>query len=81
MPDKSNEDKDSMNVVAYSESDYRRDEESFTKAEKEGKVDWSSFSRLMMRDLITNSEIIDTDRIGNVKLEEVRFAMDHPKKG
>lgn len=81
MPDKSNEDKDSMNVVAYSESDYKRDEESFTKAEREGKVDWSSFSRLMMRDLITNSEVIDTDRIGNVKLEEVRFAMDHPKKG
>lgn len=81
MPDNSNKRKDSIDVVAYSESDYRRDEESFTKAEKEGEVDWSSFSRLMMRDIITNSEIIDTGYIGNVKLEDVRHAMDFPKNG
>ena len=58
-------------VEAYSEEDYLRDEQSFSNAEKENKVDWSAFSRLMTHDLLTNTNIIQDGCIGNVNIKDV----------
>ncbi len=68
-------------VEIYNESDYRRDEAEFNKNEKEGKVDFSNFRRMMIYDLATNSNIIESGCIGEIKLEDVRRAMKHPKRG
>ena len=46
-----------------------------------GNVDWGSFQRLMIRDICTNTKIIDTGYIGNVKLEDATLALKHPKQG
>lgn len=67
-------------VKAYSKNDYEKDEMNFTNAEKQGKIDWSSFRRLMIHDIITNSELIETGYIGDVKLEDIQYALRHPKK-
>lgn len=71
----------SRQVEVYSAEDYRRDEEKFTIAEKENKIDYSSFKRLMVHDLCLNSEIIQSGYIGRVKLEDVQRAMDYPQLG
>lgn len=67
-------------VEVYSKNDYEKDKQSFTNAEKQGKVDWSAFRRLMVRDIITNSELIETGYIGDIKLEDAQYALGHPKK-
>lgn len=72
---------DSSTAVIYSAGDYARDERSFSDFAKTGKVDFSAFRRLMLNDLISNSQIIDTGYIGDVRIEDVEFAMSHPKRG
>ena len=68
-------------VPVYSESALQKDEESFNQSIKSGNVDWKSFQRLMVRDICTNSKIIDTGYIGNIKLEDAQLALKHPKQG
>lgn len=67
-------------VVAYTKQDSERDEASFAKAEKEGKVDLTAFKRLMTQDLCTNTKLIETGYIGDIKLEDVEFALKHPNR-
>lgn len=69
-------------VVEYSSDDALRDEAVISKAEKDGKLDMESlksFSRLMIRDVLTNTDIIETDCIGNIKLSDAERAIRHPK--
>ena len=61
-------------VPVYSKADYEKDERDFSKSEKTGKINWSAFQRLMLRDLCTNSHIIETGYIGEVKLEDAELA-------
>lgn len=68
-------------VPVYSKADYEKDERDFSKSEKTGKINWSAFQRLMLRDLCTNSHIIETGYIGEVKLEDVELALKYPKQG
>lgn len=70
-------------IAIYNKSDYQRDEAKFVEAEKSGnieKVDWSSFTRLVMSDICANSNIIETGCLCDIKLEDVRHAMRHPKR-
>lgn len=78
MVDKEKSNDDSEYVVVYSKDNYVRDEESFKQSEKDGKIDWTSFSRLITSDLVANTEILDTGYIGNVRLEDVRCALKNP---
>lgn len=71
---------DSEYASEYTKEDYLRDEESFKKSEKDGKVDWSAFSRLMRNDLFLNTEILETGCIGDIKLSDIDTAIKHPKK-
>lgn len=76
-----NDTKENYKVV-YSKDDYYKDKESFDRSEKTGNpVDFSAFKRLMLNDVCTNSEIIETGCIGHVKLEEVRRALEAPNTG
>lgn len=68
-------------VPIYSKDNYKKDEKSFNQSMKDGTIDWSSFQRLMVRDICTNSQIIDTGYIGNVKLEDAQLALKYPKQG
>lgn len=82
MADKERND-DSKYVVAYDSNNYQRDEKSFIAAEKTGdvnNVDFSGFSRLMIHDLCSNSNIIETGYIGCVKLEDARRALKNPNR-
>lgn len=79
MPNKNDvQDKTSF-VELYSSEDQARDEAKFNESIDAGKIDLSAFKRIMLRDVITNSEIIDTGYIGNVRLEDVSKALEHPR--
>ena len=68
-------------IPVYPEDAYRKDEKSFEKSMKNGNIDWSSFQRLMIKDICSNSKIIDTGYVGNIKLEDAQLALKHPKQG
>lgn len=68
--------------VAYSEASYKKDQKNFDDALKnKSGLDFSAFSRLMIHDLCSNSQILDTGYIGGVKLDDIEFALKHPKHG
>ena len=66
-------------VPVYSKKDYKNDEKQFDKSMKDGNVNWGSFKRLMLHDICTNTQIIDTGCIGNVKIEDAMIALKNPK--
>lgn len=69
-----------MYVPIYSKSQYEQDEKNFDKSMETGNINFNSFKRLMIRDICTNSKIIETGYIGNVKLEDASLALKHPKQ-
>lgn len=66
-------------VEIYSAEQQKADEAKFDEGMKTGNVDFSSFKRIMMRDLLNNSDLIESGYIGEVKLEDAQRAMQHPK--
>lgn len=80
MSNKKNKRGNCIDVVAYTENDRRKDEETFNKSMETYNVDFSAFRRLMVSDLCTNSDIIETGYIGNIRIEEAREALKWPKK-
>ena len=68
-------------IPVYTKDNYEKDEKTFDKSMETGNVDWSSFQRLMIRDICTNSKIIDTGYIGNIKLDDAKLALKNPKQG
>lgn len=72
----------SQYVDVYNKQDYQKDNDNFNKSVNTGKsIDFSGFKRLLLHDLCTNTEIIETGCIGDVKLEDVQFALNNPKQG
>lgn len=70
-----------MDVSVYTETDYKNDQSKFDKSVKDGKLDFSSFQRLMIRDICTNTSVIETGCIGDVSLQDVELALKYPKQG
>lgn len=68
-------------VSIYTESDYINDENKFKQSMETGKVDFKNFQRLMIRDICTNTSIMETGCIGDVKLKDVELALKFPKQG
>lgn len=68
-------------VSIYTESDYKNDQNKFEQSMKTGKVDFKNFQRLMIRDICTNTSIIETGCIGDVSLKDVELALKYPKQG
>jgi hypothetical protein len=68
-------------VTVYNKKDYQKDEKSFNDSVNNNQpIDFGSFKRLMLSDICTNTEIIETGCIGAVKIEDVQLALKHPKK-
>lgn len=70
---------DTKQVEIYSAEQQKNDEDMFDESMKTGKLDLGNFKRVMLKDIMNNSEIIETGYIGNVKLEDIQRAMEHPK--
>ena len=70
-----------VQVPIYTKSDYEKDEAKFEKSMKTGKLDLSNFQRLMLRDICTNTSIIETGCIGDVKMHDIELALKYPKQG
>lgn len=69
-------------ATIYSDSAYQNDEKNFKNAmNNKSDIDWSGFSRLMIHDLCSNSQILDNGYIGNVRLEDAQLALRHPRQG
>lgn len=68
-------------IPIYTESDYKNDQEKFEKSMKTGKLDLSTFQRLMIRDICTNTSIIETGCIGDIKMNDIELALKYPKQG
>ena len=68
-------------LTVYSEKDYQKDEYDFNKSLAENNINIKSFQRLVQADLINNTKIIQTDRIGNYTLSEIKIAMDNKRVG
>ena len=66
-------------VELYSAEQQKADEAKFEQNLNEGKVDFSNFRRIMLKDILNNSELIETGCLGKVKLEDVQRAMEHPQ--
>lgn len=66
--------------TVYSKNNYNQDEKLFNKFEKDGKLDLTSFHRLLTHDLCVNTNVIETGYIGDISLKDVEFALKHPKQ-
>ena len=51
------------------------------KIEKTENPNWTSFQRLVLNDIVTNTRILETGRIGDVNMHDVELALKHPKQG
>ena len=80
MSNKGNNTK-TKNVSIYTKSDYKNDQDKFEQSMKTGKVDFSNFQRLMIRDICTNTSVIETGCIGDISLKDVELALKYPKQG
>ena len=68
-------------VPLYTKSDYNADEKNFNDSIANGTINWSSFQRLMMHDLCTQTNIIDTGFVGDMNIEDVHRAIKFPVTG
>ena len=67
-------------VLAYNKHDYKKDEKSLNNSLNNNKpVDWSAFRRLVLSDICTNTNILETGCIGDIKLDDVQSALKYPK--
>ena len=65
----------------YTEDNYNQDEKSFNEFENGGKLDLSSFHRLLTHDLCVNTSVIETGCIGSISLKDIQLALKYPKQG
>ncbi len=68
-------------IPIYTESNYKNDQNKFEESMKTGKLDLTNFQRLMLRDICTNTSIIETGCIGDVKMSDIEIALKYPKQG
>lgn len=72
----------SGSAVIYPYSAYQKDEKMFNHAVKNGSdMDWDGFKRLMIRDICSNSKVLDAGYICDVRLEDAQTALQNPKQG
>ena len=80
MSNKNNKSK-TVDIPIYTENDYKNDQNKFEKSIEAGKLDLSSFKRLMVDDVCRYTSVIETGCIGDVKLSDVELALKYPKRG
>lgn len=77
----SNKKTKTVNVPIYTESDYKNDQDKFEQSIKTGKLDLTSFQRLMISDVCRHTSVIDSGCIGDINLRDVELALKYPKQG
>ncbi len=70
-----------MDVSIYTETDYKNDKIRFDKSVKHGKLDLSSFQRLMINDVCKHTSIIENGCIGDISMRDIDLALKYPKQG
>jgi hypothetical protein len=70
-----------VEVPIYTESDYKKDKNKFEQSIKDGKLNLSSFQRLMINDICRCTSVIETGCIGDIKLKDIELALKYPKQG
>jgi hypothetical protein len=68
-------------VPVYTNADYKHDQDKFEESMNTGKLDLYNFKRLMLKDICTNTKIINTGYIGDVDMREVELALKYPERG
>lgn len=66
------------NQVIYNKQQYEKDNYNFLESLKTGNIDRTAFKRLMVSDLCSKTQILDTGYIGHISLEDAVHAMHHP---
>ena len=67
--------------IIYTESDYQNDQRRFDESVKNGKLDLSSFQRLMVNDICKHTSIIEDGCIGDINMRDIEIALKYPKQG
>lgn len=80
MNNKENKPK-TVDVSIYTETDYNNDQNKFEESIRDGKLNLSSFQRLMINDVCRHTNVIETGCIGDVSLKDVELALKYPKQG
>lgn len=62
----------------YTSKDYEKDSKSFYDALDHGRINLTTFKKLMISDLCQKSEILKTSMIGHIQLEDLEKALKHP---
>lgn len=75
------DDSKSKYVSVYDKEKYNKDEKSFNDSINKGKVDFSAFKRLLINDICNNTNIIETDCIAGISLNDMKDALTYPKNG
>ena len=65
--------------VLYSKAQQKKDEQAFDNAARKNQVDWQSFQRLMIKDICTNTKILETGCIGKVNVDQAIKALRNPR--
>ena len=66
--------------VIYSNKDYKRDSKAIQDAEAGKKpLDLSAFKRLMVHDLCSNTNILNSFKIGAYSIEKIQDALQNPR--
>ncbi|MBO5828919.1 MAG: hypothetical protein J6R59_10785 [Paludibacteraceae bacterium] len=68
------------NVSIYTKTDYKNDQDRFDKSMKDGKLDLSSFQRLMINDICKHTSVIENGCIGDISMRDIEMALKHPKQ-
>ena len=68
-------------VSIYTETDYKNDQKKFNKSIKSGKLDLSSFQRLMINDVCRHTSVINNGCIGDISMSDIETALKYPKHG
>lgn len=73
--------KNKTKTVIYTKADYKKDKNKFEKSVESGKLDLNNFQRLMLRDICTNTSIIETGCIGDISMRDIETALKYPQQG
>ena len=72
---------DVIGVSTYTELDYKNDHDNFEKSMSVGKLDLTSFQRLMINDICKHTSVFDNGCIGDISLSDIESALKNPRQG
>ncbi len=67
-------------IPIYTKEDHQYDENLFNKSMKNGNIDYANFKRLMIADIATHTNILNTGYIGNISVSDITNALQHPRR-